>query len=156
MAAAGSEHFYSVICSNGARRAAPNEPSCYRNTVAEILELEGVCERVCVFPPQRLQVVSYVSTVTARCMITKLRRVEIFSPSRAHFRLCSYLCAVGAVTSKSNRSSSCSLSFKSGFFTAAVLPTHFSNYRNTEESASVTLRCILFCFYFRTYPVTLQ
>lgn len=97
--------FSSVICSNGAQRAAHSEPRCYRNTGAEILELEGVCvsvweraiECVCVcgfFPRQRLQVVSHVSTVTARCMITKLRRVESFSPRRAQFRLCSNLRAV--------------------------------------------------------------
>lgn len=38
--------FSSVICSNGAQRAAHSEPRCYRNTGAEILELEGVCVSV--------------------------------------------------------------------------------------------------------------
>lgn len=44
--------FSSAICSNGAQRAAHSKPRCYRNTGAEILELEGVyvCvrERLCV------------------------------------------------------------------------------------------------------------
>lgn len=50
MVASRSPCLYSAPTVNGAQKAAPNEPLCYRNIVAETLVLKGVCVRVRVFP----------------------------------------------------------------------------------------------------------
>lgn len=86
-AASGSGYFYSavaptVICSNGAQKAAPNKPVCYRNIVAETLVLMGVF-----FPRCRLQdtsshqVVSCVSTVTVVLHVGEVSRQFRTTPS---------------------------------------------------------------------------
>lgn len=102
MAASGSGCFHSalaqtVICSNGAQKAAPSEPVCQRNTAAETSASIG-CERVCVcfFHGRSCEMRRRTKLSCFHCRLPSDAKLEGFAEMRADLASASLQSVVSA------------------------------------------------------------